>query len=194
MSKTKFEISAPDGAKTILLHSCCAPCSSAIVEALLARGITPVIYYYNPNIFPDAEYEKRKGECCRFADENGVEFVDADAPHAEWLTQVRGLENCPERGERCLLCFKIRLLKAAEYARGRGIGVFATTLASSRWKDLNQIESAGLYAQEKTGVKFWAQNWRKGGLQQRRNELLKQYNFYNQLYCGCEFSLAQTQK
>ena len=194
MGKDKFEIAAPDGAKTVLLHSCCAPCAGAIVETLLAREITPVIYYYNPNIFPDAEYEKRKGECCRFADENGVEFVDADAPHAEWLAQVRGFENCPERGERCLLCFKMRLLKAAEYARKRKIDVFATTLASSRWKDLKQIESAGLYAQEKTGVKFWAQNWRKGGLQQRRNELLKQYNFYNQLYCGCEFSLSQSAK
>ena len=185
----KFEIMPPRNAERVLLHCCCAPCSSAIVEALLERDIEPVLYYYNPNIFPEAEYLKRKDECMRFAKIKGLACVDADYDHGSWLAKIKGLESEPERGKRCLECFKCRLLKAAEYARENSIGVFATTLASSRWKDLAQIQSAGLYAQEKTGVVFWAQNWRKGGLQQRRNSLIKEYDFYNQLYCGCEFSM-----
>ncbi len=175
---------------TILLHACCAPCSCAIVEALLAAKITPVLFYYNPNIAPLEEYQKRKSECMRFATSRNLRMIDVDTPdraadRRPWFDCVRGLENEPERGARCLECFKMRLLRTAQMARELGIKVFATTLASSRWKDLSQIEVAGRLAEAQTGVRFWARNWRKGGLQQRRNELIKQYNFYNQLYCGC---------
>jgi predicted adenine nucleotide alpha hydrolase (AANH) superfamily ATPase len=109
------------------------------------------------------------------------------------------MEHEPERGQRCERCFTLRLTAAARKAQQLGIQHFATTLASSRWKSLEQIERAGLAA-EKTvpGTAFWAQNWRKGGLQERRNQLLKEYAFYNQQYCGCEFSMSakteQTEK
>ena len=187
-------IQAPMGETTVLLHTCCAPCSSAIIEALLQNGITPIIYYCNPNIYPQEEYEIRKNECTRYAEALGLEIVDADYDHENWLTEMKGLENEPERGGRCLKCFKLRLLRTAQYARERGIKVITTTLASSRWKSLDQINEAGQWACENIppddlSVIWWNQNWRKGGLQERRNQILKEYDFYNQLYCGCEFSM-----
>ena len=175
----------------MLLHACCAPCSSAIVEWLLAHDVTPVIYYFNPNIYPFEEYEIRKNESKRHAESLGVTWHDGDYGHEEWLSAVQGLEHEPERGKRCEACFYHRLLATAHKAQELGIPFFATTLASSRWKNLDQINAAGKAA-ELPGVQFWDQNWRKDGLQERRNELLKEYGFYNQLYCGCEFSIAAT--
>ena len=185
-------IQAPMGETTVLLHTCCAPCSSAIIEALLQNGITPIIYYCNPNIYPREEYEIRKNECTRYAQALGLEIVDADYDHENWLAEMKGLESEPERGGRCLKCFKLRLLRTAQYARERGIKVITTTLASSRWKSLDQINEAGQWAcgTEETPV-WWNQNWRKGGLQERRNQILKEYDFYNQRYCGCEFSMPK---
>ena len=196
------------GETKVLLHTCCAPCSSAIIEALLQNGITPVIYYCNPNIFPEEEYIIRKNECTRYAQALGLEIVDADYDHESWLEAVKGLEAEPERGGRCLKCFKLRLLDTARYAMKRGIKVITTTLASSRWKSLDQINEAGRWACEQVssvgssrlGVEsspvlfppiWWEQNWRKGGLQERRLQIIKEYDFYNQLYCGCEFSMRK---
>ena len=173
----------------VLLHACCAPCSSAIVEWLLAHDYIPTIFYYNPNIYPLKEYEIRKNESKRHAESLGISWIDGDYDHDGWRCAVQGLENEPERGKRCAMCFRLRLLEAAKKAKELHIPLFATTLASSRWKNLEQINAAGLWAAEQVGdVTFWAQNWRKGGLQERRNELLKEYNFYNQQYCGCEYS------
>ena len=156
-------------------------------------GITPVIYYCNPNIYPREEYEIRKNECTRYAQALGLEIVDADYDHENWLREVAGMENEPERGGRCLKCFKLRLLRTAQFAAQRGIKVITTTLASSRWKSLDQINEAGRWACEETEtpVIWWDQNWRKGGLQERRLQILKEYDFYNQLYCGCEFSIRK---
>ena len=183
------------GETTVLLHTCCAPCSSAIIEALLQNGITPVIYYCNPNIYPHEEYEIRKNECTRYAESLGLEIVDADYDHEGWLEQMKGLENEPERGGRCLKCFKLRLLSTARYAKERGIKVITTTLASSRWKSLDQINEAGFWAcnqlEEQETPVWWDQNWRKNGLQERRLQIIKEYDFYNQLYCGCEFSMRK---
>jgi hypothetical protein len=193
--KKPNDISVPGGYTKVLLHTCCAPCSSAIIEKLLHSGITPVVYYYNPNIYPEEEYLIRKRECIRYCQETGVEFVDADYDHSSWRCHVKGMENEPERGGRCLECFKLRLLQTAAYASTHDLHVVATTLASSRWKSLDQINAAGEWACSGfEGVDFWAANWRKGGLQERRNALIKEKNFYNQLYCGCEFSLEAMQK
>ena len=189
----KKGIQAPMGETRVLLHTCCAPCSSAIIEALIQNGITPVIYYCNPNIYPQEEYEIRKNECTRYAESLGLEIIDADYDHENWLEAVKGLEDEPERGGRCLKCFKLRLLRTAEYARQRGIKVITTTLASSRWKSLDQIDEAGFWAcgQVSGDVIWWDRNWRKGGLQERRLQIIKEYDFYNQLYCGCEFSMRK---
>ena len=207
MKKVKEVIQAPMGETTVLLHTCCAPCSSAIIEAMMKNGITPVIYYCNPNIYPQEEYEIRKNECTRYAQSLGLEIVDADYDHDNWLEAIRGMEDEPERGGRCLKCFKLRLLRTAEYAAGRGIKVITTTLASSRWKSLDQINEAGLWACRQVQEAFemnnnqavppydcviwWDRNWRKNGLQERRLQIIKEYDFYNQLYCGCEFSMRK---
>ena len=189
----EFRLEVPGGENVVLLHTCCAPCSSAIIECMMNSGITPVIYYCNPNIYPREEYEIRKNECTRYAQALGLEIVDADYDHENWLREVAGMENEPERGGRCLKCFKLRLLRTAQFAAQRGIKVITTTLASSRWKSLDQINEAGRWACEETEtpVIWWDQNWRKGGLQERRLQILKEYDFYNQLYCGCEFSIRK---
>ena len=173
----------------VLLHACCAPCSSAIVECLMERNIRPVIFCSNANIWPREEYDHRLNECLRYAQKWGIEIVDDVYDHAAWGACIQGLENEPERGGRCLQCFRFRLLRAAEYASAHGFDVLSTTLASSRWKNLQQVNVAGEWACAQVGgVTWWAQNWRKGGLQERRCAIIREENFYNQLYCGCEFS------
>jgi len=189
-------IIVPENCKQVLLHACCAPCSSAIVEWMLAHGIEPVIYYFNPNIYPLEEYEIRKSESKRHAESLGIQWIDDDYTHEAWKQAVCGLENEPERGKRCELCFYHRLKATAIKAKELGIPFFTTTLASSRWKSLEQINAAGKKAEEivtaEGSPRFWAQNWRKDGLQERRNTLLKEYQFYNQQYCGCEYSINKT--
>ena len=196
MMSKQSAIIVPEGCTRVLLHACCAPCSSAIVEWLMAHGIEPVIYYYNPNIYPLEEYEIRKNESKRHAESLGITWIDEDYNHETWQEAVCGLENEPERGKRCELCFYHRLIATAKKAQELGIPYFATTLASSRWKSLEQINDAGKAAAEAVSiqyseVRFWAQNWRKDGLQERRNALLKEYGFYNQTYCGCEYSMKK---
>jgi predicted adenine nucleotide alpha hydrolase (AANH) superfamily ATPase len=161
---------------------------------MLANGIKPTVYFFNPNIYPSEEYEIRKKEAIRFMKEKNIDFIDGDYNHEGWLKVVKGMENEPERGGRCLKCFLLRLTETARYASENGFRLFTTTLASSRWKSLEQINEAGRKAAMKyPNTLFWEQNWRKGGLQERRNQLLKAYNFYNQQYCGCEFSIRNQQ-
>jgi hypothetical protein len=183
-------IIVPEDLHEVLLHACCAPCSSAIVEWLMAHDIRPVIFYFNPNIYPREEYEIRKLESKRHAASLGLKWIDGDYNHQQWLDYVCGLECEPERGKRCEVCFTFRLTETAREAERQHIRWFTTTLASSRWKSLEQIERAGRLAEQAVpSVSFWAQNWRKGGLYERRNQLLREYDFYNQQYCGCEYSM-----
>ncbi len=161
--KKKFQLEVPGGADKVLLHTCCAPCSSAIIECLMQHGVTPVIYYCNPNIYPLEEYIIRKDECTRYAQSLGLEIIDADYDHDAWRCRMAGMEQEPERGGRCLRCFKMRLQETARYAHEHGFPVITTTLASSRWKSLEQIEEAGRYATAPyPDVTYWEQNWRKG--------------------------------
>ena len=233
----------------ILLHCCCAPCSTAIIEWMVGAGLRPGIFFSNSNIVPFREYSIRRDELCRYAAAHDLETIDDEYDHAAWLAFVRRLEtpqtdaqtapdaesaslvaepveasrfiriaDMPERGPRCLECFKFRLLRAASYAVTHGYTLLTTTLASSRWKDLVQVDAAGRWAcgkvntypaslggdllstpcsdgimgnviQSQTShVLWWNQNWRRGGLQERRNALIKEWNMYNQTFCGCEFS------
>ena len=127
-----------------------------------------------------------------YAQSLGLDIIDADYNHEAWRCTVQGLEGEPERGGRCLQCFKMRLLDTARYAHENGFSVITTTLASSRWKSLEQINQAGRYAVENyPDVIWWDQNWRKGGLSERRIAIIKEYGFYNQQYCGCEFSMRK---
>ncbi len=188
-----LQLDCPVVGGRVLLHSCCAPCSAAVIECMLYNGIRPTVFFYNPNIYPYDEYCHRKYEAQRFVTAQGLTFIDADYDYGSWREAVRGCEGSPERGPRCALCFLHRLSVAARYASVEGYAVVATTLASSRWKDLTQVNSAGLTAcAPYPTVTFWQQNWRKGGLQERRSALLREHNFYNQQYCGCEFSLSKS--
>jgi len=176
----------------ILLHTCCAPCSAAVIEWLLLNNYQPALYFYNPNIFPEKEYEIRKAELVGFAQKLSLKIIDDDYNHAQWLSEISGYENEPERGKRCDICFKIRMLATVKQANELKIPLFATTLASSRWKNLEQINQAGIYAAAQyENLTFFEKNWRQNGLSDRRNELLKENNFYNQQYCGCEFSIVK---
>ena len=189
-----MKLTLPDGSKaegkSVLLHACCAPCSSAIVECMLRNGMKPTVYFSNSNIYPQQEFDIRKHELMRFLEAQQVPYVEDEYDHEEWLATIRGLEKEPERGSRCSMCFQYRLTHAAKYAQEHGFHLLTTTLASSRWKNIKQIDAAGHIAVEGCpDVEWWDMNWRKGGLQNRRGELLRQNEFYNQLYCGCEFSM-----
>lgn len=192
-----FRPEVPDGIdlnkSRILLHCCCAPCSTAILEWMVEEGLRPGVFFSNSNIVPYEEYAKRRDELARYAASFGLEVIDDEYDHTSWLEYVRSRSGAavsgPERGPRCLACFEFRLLRAAKYAAAHGYDILTTTLASSRWKDLSQVDSAGRLAVGMAErLVWWNQNWRKGGLQERRNFLVKSCALYNQTWCGCEFS------
>ena len=192
-ARPKLEL--PNVGKKLLLHSCCAPCAGEIMEAIAASDIKTTIYFYNPNIHPREEYDIRKDENIRFAEKLGFKFVDADYNKDNWFERVKGLEDAPERGERCTVCFDMRFERSALYAHENHYDTFATTLGISRWKDLEQINSSGLKAANRyNDVDFWDFNWRKKGGSARMLEISKQEKFYKQEYCGCVYSLRDTNK
>jgi len=177
----------------LLLHSCCAPCSGEVMEALLASGIHYAIFFYNPNIHPKPEYLLRKEENIRFAEKHGIEFIDADYDTANWFTRVKGLENEPERGARCTACFDMRFERTALYAHEHGFPMISSSLGISRWKDMNQINGCGARAAARyPQLVYWDYNWRKGGGSQRMIDISKREQFYQQEYCGCVYSLRDT--
>lgn len=189
------KLQIPNGENRLLLHSCCAPCAGEIMEALFVSKIKTSVYFYNPNIHPIEEYEIRKDENKKFCDKLGFEFIDADYDKDNWFKRVKGLENEPERGKRCTKCFDMRFERSALYARENSFKVFATTLGISRWKDMNQINEAGLRAASRYDeVKYWDFNWRKEGGSSRMIEISKREHFYQQEYCGCVYSLRDTNK
>lgn len=170
----------------LLLHVCCAPCAGAIVEFLCENRCKPVLFFSNSNIDTEQEFNKRLSEVRRYASFYGLEVVCDPYDHSAWLEAVRGLENEPERGRRCSACFLYRLQRSAAFAAERGLKAVTTTLASSRWKSLQMVDEAGRQACRE--VEWWGRNWRKDGLQERRSAIIRQWEFYNQTYCGCEFS------
>lgn len=185
----------PAPAQSILLHSCCAPCAGEIIDALLASDIKTTVFFYNPNIHPQAEYELRKQENIRFCAQRGVPFVDADYDMDNWFARVRGLEDAPERGARCTVCFDMRFERTALYAHEHGFSLMSSTLGISRWKDMRQINASGERAAARwNGMAYWTFNWRKNGGSQRMVELAKRENFYQQEYCGCVYSLRDTNR
>jgi predicted adenine nucleotide alpha hydrolase (AANH) superfamily ATPase len=189
------KLEAPGGATKVLLHSCCAPCSGEVMEALTASGIDYTIYFYNPNIHPRDEYELRKQENIRFAEKNNVPFIDADYDTDNWFARAKGLEWSPERGERCTMCFDMRFERTALYAYENGFPVFVSALGLSRWKDMDQINGSGVRAAAKyPGITYWTYNWRKKGGANRMVEISKREEFYQQEYCGCVYSLRDTNK
>ena len=184
----QVHIEVPGGETTVLLHTCCAPCSSAIIEAMLKNGITPVIYYCNPNIYPLEEYEIRKNECTRYAQSLGLEIVDADYAHEDWLEAVKGLENEPERGERCYKCYNLRLEETAKVADELGFDFFATTLTLSPYKKADWLNEIGSCLDKKYNSTYLYSDFKKKNGYKRSIELSYQYDMYRQDYCGCVYS------
>ena len=189
------QLETPNGESSLLLHSCCAPCAGEIMEAVAASEIKTTVYFYNPNIHPLQEYELRKDENKRYCQKLGFDFIDADYDKDNWFKRIKGLENEPERGERCTKCFDMRFERSALYAHENNFFLFATTLGISRWKDLDQVNNSGLRAADRySGLNFWDFNWRKAGGSPRMIEISKREEFYQQEYCGCVYSLRDTNK
>ncbi|MGH8530275.1 MAG: epoxyqueuosine reductase QueH [Nevskiales bacterium] len=193
--KRTQELGVPGGACKVLLHSCCAPCTGEVMEAMQAAGLELTVLFYNPNIHPRKEYELRKSENKRHAQRLGIPFVDADYDTDNWFARTKGMEWEPERGARCTTCFDMRFERSALYAHEQGFAVFTSSLGISRWKNMEQINDCGTRAAVRyPGLAYWTYNWRKQGGSQRMIEISKQEQFYQQEYCGCVYSLRDTNR
>lgn len=192
MEREKLTLPTREGDK-LLLHSCCAPCSGEVMEAIIASEIDFTIFFYNPNIHPKKEYELRKDENIRFAEKHNIPFVDADYDVDNWFARAKGMEMEPERGIRCTMCFDMRFERTALYAHENGFQVISSSLGISRWKNMDQINDSGVRAAgHYPGIAYWTYNWRKKGGSARMLEISKQERFYMQEYCGCAYSLRDT--
>lgn len=189
--REKLEL--PNNGSKLLLHSCCAPCSGEVMEAIQASGIEYTIFFYNPNIHPKKEYDLRKEENIRFAKKHNIPFIDADYDVDNWFERAKGMEMEPEKGIRCTMCFDMRFDRTALYAYENGFDIISSSLGISRWKNMEQINNSGLRAAQKyDGITYWTYNWRKMGGSARMLEISKREQFYMQEYCGCAYSLRDT--
>lgn len=193
--EARMHLSVPGDARRVLLHSCCAPCSGEVMEAMVASGLEITVFFYNPNIHPREEYDLRKEENIRFAQKTGIPFIDNDYDTSNWFERVRGMEWEPERGKRCTECFDMRFERTALYAHENGFPVFTSCLGISRWKDMEQINGCGHRAAGRyEGLEYWDYNWRKNNGSQRMIEISKREHFYMQQYCGCVYSWRDTNR
>ncbi len=181
---------------TLLLHSCCAPCSSYVIE-YLSPYFNITILYYNPNISPIEEYEKRKQEQIKLIKElptkNKVNILDCDYDNDLYEKTIKGLEKEPERGSRCTKCFLLRLEKTAITAKKNNFDYFGTTLTVSPYKNSKLLNEIGLSLQEKYNIKYLYSDFKKNNGYKRSIELSKEYNLYRQNYCGCIYSRINSQ-
>ena len=180
--------------KRLLLHSCCAPCSSHCLSELSPQiGVT--VLYYNPNLDCAEEYEKRKREQIRFLRETGLaDFLDCDYAPEDYISAVRGLEEEKEGGARCAVCFRLRLERTAREAKLRGFDYFATTLTVSPLKNAKLINEIGFAVAEETGVRYLPSDFKKRGGYLHSVRLSEEYGLYRQDYCGCAFSKAERER
>ena len=187
-----------DGVKpSLLLHSCCAPCSSYVLE-YLAPYFQICDFYYNPNISPKREYEDRKEELVRLIAEMGlsteVTFLEGTYQPEDFFTMAKGLEDLPEGGERCFKCYEMRLRESAKIAKEQGAEYFATTLTISPLKNAQKLNEIGEQLAAEYGVKYLPSDFKKKNGYKRSVELSAQHELYRQNYCGCVFSKMQSEK
>ncbi len=173
----------------ILLLSCCAPCACAVIKKLHEDGADFAIAFYNPNIHPAAEYQKRRDEQKKLCKTWNIEFTELEYDPENWLKTTLPYKGEPERGARCSLCFELRLTKVMAYAKANGYTHVASVLGVSRWKDLAQVNAAAARASEQTGFPYLEIEGRKHGMQEARLALIKELGLYNQDYCGCVYSM-----
>lgn len=185
------ELSNLNGKKKILLHSCCAPCSSHVIS-FLTKYFDITILYYNPNISPIEEYLKRKEEQIRLINtiktKNKLDYIDCDYDNDTYEKLIKGYEECEERGPRCNICFKLRLEQTAKLAKEHNYDYFCTTLTVSPYKNANLINSIGESLSKEYNIKWLYSDFKKEEGYKKSIELSKEYNLYRQDYCGCIYS------
>lgn len=182
---------------SLLLHACCAPCSSACLEEL-NKYFKITIYYYNPNISPKTEFEKRLNEEIRLVNEmpfeNKVSVIEGNYDYNEFLEIAKGLENAREGGERCFKCYRLRLEKTAALAKENGFDYFCTTLSISPLKNSQKINEIGFEVEKQFGVKWLPSDFKKKEGYKRSIQLSNKYNLYRQNFCGCVFSKPKPER
>ena len=191
LDKVIESLSQQEKVPTLLLHSCCAPCSSYVLEYLSNYfGIT--VFYYNPNIYPDEEYEMRVREQQRFIRafpaKHPIDFIEGAYDKERFYEMARGLEAVPEGGQRCFQCYELRLREAGELAKARGFDYFTTTLSISPMKNAEKLNEIGLRLAEELGVAYLCSDFKKRNGYKRSTEISKEYGMYRQDYCGCVYS------
>lgn len=194
LDKVIESLSQQEKVPTLLLHSCCAPCSSYVLEYLSNYfGIT--VFYYNPNIYPDEEYEMRVREQQRFIRafpaKHPIDFIEGAYDKERFYEMARGLEAVPEGGQRCFQCYELRLREAGELAKARDFDYFTTTLSISPMKNAEKLNEIGLRLAEELGVAYLCSDFKKRNGYKRSTELSREYGMYRQDYCGCVFSYNQ---
>lgn len=194
LDKTLSDIERAGTTPSLLLHSCCAPCSSYVLE-YLSRYFKITVFYYNPNIYPEEEFYKRRSEQERFISQlpakNPISFIGTDHMSEEFYKVVKGLEHIREGGERCFACYRLRLEESAIAARDMGADYFTTTLSISPMKNAQKLNEIGGELGEKYGVKYLFSDFKKRNGYKRSTELSREYGIYRQNYCGCVFSLRE---
>ena len=175
--------------KKIILQACCAPCSTYPIQKLKEEGYEPVVFFYNPNIFPFEEYEIRRNELKNYCKKLNIEYLEGKYENEVFLDFVKGLETEPEKGKRCTKCFYLRLDKTAQIAVKNNIEYFTTTLTVSPHKDSNQIFEVGRIIAEKYKINFLEYNFKKQNGFKISRQIAKENNMYAQKYCGCQFSI-----
>lgn len=194
LDKVIESLSQQEKVPTLLLHSCCAPCSSYVLEYLSNYfGIT--VFYYNPNIYPDEEYEMRVREQQRFIRafpaKHPIDFIEGAYDKERFYEMARGLEAVPEGGQRCFQCYELRLREAGELAKARGFDYFTTTLSISPMKNAEKLNEIGLRLAEELGVAYLCSDFKKRNGYKRSTELSREYGMYRQDYCGCVYSYQE---
>ena len=178
----------------VLLHSCCGPCSSAVLENLI-RNFEVTLLWYNPNLYPQEEFDRRFATQLELIEKMGltedVPILAERWTHEDFLARAKGLENEPEGGARCTECFRLRLYECARLAKQYGFEYFCTTLSVSRHKDAVRLNALGEEIGKAFGVKWLPSDFKKRGGEERSRQLSAQYELYRQNYCGCEFSLRE---
>lgn len=179
---------------TLFLHSCCAPCSSYVLQ-YLSQYFKITVFYYNPNIYPDEEYYKRVEEQKQFINQfpakNKIDFIEGNFDKNRFYDMAKGLENVREGGERCFKCYELRLRESAQMASTLGFDYFTTTLSISPLKNAAKLNEIGLRLAEQYNIKYLVSDFKKKNGYKRSVEISQQYNMYRQDYCGCIFSKQQ---
>lgn len=197
LDHTIEELKTSGKVPTLLLHSCCAPCSSYVLE-YLSEYFAITVFYYNPNIYPDEEYVKRVQEqqdfIRRFQTVHPIAFLEGEFDKEAFYQMAKGLEDVPEGGERCFQCYELRLRESAKQAKRLGMDYFTTTLSISPMKNAAKLNEIGQRLGEEYGVKYLLSDFKKKNGYKRSVELSKEYDMYRQDYCGCVFSMRERER